>query len=48
MAADGKILVNTQYHSVVVYGSAMGYSRLGKMVILGASPKLDPMLVMLV
>lgn len=38
---DGKMLVNALYHSAVVSGLAMGYSRLGKMVIGGASPKLD-------
>ena len=38
---DGKMLVNALYHSAVVSGLAMGYNRLGKMVIGGASPKLD-------
>lgn len=40
-ATDGKMLVNALYHSAVVSGLAMGYSRLGKMVIGGAPPKLD-------
>lgn len=35
------MLVNTLYHSAVVSGLAMGYSRLGKMVIGGQPPKLD-------
>ena len=43
MAADGKMLVNALYHSALVSGSALGYSRLGKMVVGGASPKLDLM-----
>ena len=38
---DGKMLVNALYHSAVVSGLAMGYSRLSKMAIGGASPKLD-------
>lgn len=41
MSADGKLLANALYHGVVVSGLAMGYSRLGKMVIGGAPPKLD-------
>lgn len=40
-ATDGKMLVNALYHSAIVSGLAMGYSRLGKMVIGGAAPKLD-------
>lgn len=40
-ATDGKMLVNALYHSAVVSGLAMGYARLGKMVIGGAPPKLD-------
>lgn len=40
-STDGKMLVNALYHSAVVSGLAAGYSRLGKMVIGGASPKLD-------
>ena len=40
-ATDGKTLVNALYHSAVVSGLAMGYSRLGKMVIGGPPPKLD-------
>ena len=38
---DGKMLVNALYHSAVVSGLAVGYSRLGKMAIGGAPPKLD-------
>jgi len=38
---DGKMLVNALYHSAVVSGLAMGYSRLGKLAIGGAPPKLD-------
>lgn len=40
-STDGKMLVNALYHSTIVSGLAMGYSRLGKMVIGGAAPKLD-------
>jgi hypothetical protein len=38
---DGKMLVNALYHSAVVSGLATGYSRLIRMAIGGASPKLD-------
>ena len=38
---DGKAIVNALYHSAVVSGLAMGYAKLGKMVIGGAPPKLD-------
>jgi len=38
---DGKMLVNALYHSAVVSGLAVGYSRLSRMVIGGAPPKLD-------
>ena len=38
---DGKMLVNALYHSAVVSGLAMGYSRLGKMAMGGSPPKLD-------
>ena len=41
MATNGKMLVNALYHSAVVSGLATGYTRLGKMVIGGAPPKLD-------
>ena len=41
MATDRKMLVNALYHSAVVSGLAFGYTRLGKMVIGGAPPKLD-------
>ena len=37
-ATDGKMLVNALYHSAVVSVLAMGYTRLGKMVIGGALP----------
>ena len=37
-ATDGKMLVNALYHSAVVSVLAMGYTRLGKMVIGGAPP----------
>lgn len=40
-ATDGKMLVNAVYHSAVVSGLAMGYSRLSKEVIGGSTPKLD-------
>ena len=35
------MLVNALYHSAVVSGLAMGYSRLGRMVVGGPAPKLD-------
>lgn len=35
------MLANTAYHSAVVSGLAMGYSRLGKMIFKGPTPKLD-------
>ena len=38
---DGKMLVNALYHSAVVSGLTMGYSRLTKLAIGGAVPKLD-------
>ena len=44
-ATDGKVIVNTLYHSAVVSGLAMGYARLGKMAMGGGGggslPKLD-------
>ena len=40
-ATDGKVIVNTLYHSAVVSGLAMGYARLGKMVMGGSLSKLD-------
>ena len=40
-ATDGKMLVNALYYSSVVSGLAMGYTRLGIMVIRGVPPKLD-------
>ena len=40
-AAEGKMLGNTLYHSAVTSGLAMGYARLGKMALGGATPKLD-------
>ena len=38
---DGKMIVNALYHSAVVSGLAMGYTRLGKMAMGGSTPKLD-------
>ena len=38
---DGKVIVNTLYHSAVVSGLAMGYDRLGKMAMGVSLPKLD-------
>lgn len=38
---DGKMFVNALYHSAVVSGLAVGYSRLSRTVIGGAPPKLD-------
>ena len=35
------MLVNAAYHSAVVSGLAMGYARLGKMVMGGAAPNLE-------
>ena len=40
-ATDGKMLVNSLYHSAVVSGLAMGYAKLGQMVFKGSLPKLD-------
>lgn len=40
-STNGKMLVNALYHSAVVSSLAMGYSRLGKMAVGGAPPKLD-------
>lgn len=40
-ATDGKMLANALYHSAVVSGLAMGYSRICKSVFGGPSPKLD-------
>ena len=40
-ATDGKVIVNTLYHSAVVSGLATGYARLGKMVMGDSLPKLD-------
>ena len=40
-SADGKMLVNALYHGVIVTGIAIGYSRLGRMMIGGQTPKLD-------
>ena len=39
---ERKMLINALYHSAVITGLAMGYSRLGKMAIGGPSPKLEP------
>ena len=38
---DGKMLVNALYHSAVVSGLSMGYSRLTEVAIGGAAPKSD-------
>ena len=40
-ATDGKMIVNALFHSAVVSGLAMGYARLGKMVMWGSPSKLD-------
>ena len=40
-STDGKMLVNTLYHSAVISGLAVGYSRIGKMIVPGPPPKLD-------
>jgi hypothetical protein len=40
-SVDGKMLINSLYHSGVVTILAVGFSRLSKMVIGGAPPKLD-------
>ena len=40
-SADGKMLVNALYHGIIVTGIAIGYSRLGRMMIGGQTPKLD-------
>ena len=38
---DGKMLVKALYHSAVVFGLSMGYSRLTNVAIGGTAPKLD-------
>ena len=40
-STDGRMLANAAYHSAAVSGLAMGYARLGKMVMGGAAPKLE-------
>ena len=40
-ATDGKMIMNALYHSAVVSGLAMGYTRLGKMAMGDNPPKLD-------
>ena len=40
-SADGKMLVNALYHGITVTGIAIVYSRLGRMMIGGQTPKLD-------
>ena len=40
-ATDGKMLVNALYHSAVVSGLAIAYSRIGKSLVGGPPPKLD-------
>ena len=37
----GKMLINSLYHSAVLSGLAIGYSRLSKTVVGGAAPTLD-------
>jgi hypothetical protein len=39
--SEGKMLVNSLYHSAVVSGLALGYARLAKMALGGQPPKLD-------
>ena len=41
MSADGKALVNSLYHSVIVTGLAIGYASLSKMIFKSQQPKLD-------
>ena len=41
LSTNGKMHVNALYHSAVVSSSARSYSRLGKMAVGGAPPKLD-------
>ena len=38
---DGKQLANLAYHAAIVSALAMGFARLGKMVLKGPTPKLD-------
>ena len=40
-ASDGKMLVNDLYHAAVVGGLAVGYAKLGQMVLKGPLPRLD-------
>ena len=41
MPTDGKMLANIAYHAAVVTGLAIGYAKLGKMIVKGPPPKLD-------
>ena len=38
---DGKAIANTVYHAAFVSGFAIGYAKLGQMVVKGSLPKLD-------
>ena len=40
-STDGKVVVNTLYHSAIVSGLAIAYASLGKKFLSGAAPKLD-------
>ena len=38
---DRKAIANTVYHAALVSGFAIGYAKLGQMIIKGSLPKLD-------
>ena len=38
---DGKAIANTVYHAALVSRFAIGYAKLGQMVVKGSLPKLD-------
>ena len=40
-STEGKELVNAVYHAAVVTGLAIGYAKLGRMIVKGPAPKLD-------
>lgn len=40
-SVDGKILVTSAYHAIVIIGLAIGYAQLGKKLLKNATPTLD-------
>lgn len=41
MTYEGKTLINDLYHAALISGLAIGYAKLGQMVVKGSLPKLD-------